>query len=278
VTTLDAIARPSGTFAMVAMDQRESLRRMLRERGRTADDAAIGRFKLGVACELAPYASGFLIDKDHLDGVEAFVERGLILAVDALEQQPGGVVEDTSLDEDFELVPGVVALKLLVIWRDDERRSERVELSRRFVELAERHGLLSVLEPVVRVPEDEREEAIVEAARELGAVEPSLYKGQVPLYGRGDPAEIARHAAAIDAVLPCPWVVLSQGVDPEDFPAAVEASCRGGASGFLAGRALWTSALDADDPQRAIREQSVPRLQELAALVDAHGRPWREKT
>jgi sulfofructosephosphate aldolase len=278
VTTLDAVARPSGTFAMVAMDQRESLRTMLRERGRTADDAAIGRFKLGVACELAPYASGFLTDKDHLDGVEAFVERGLILAVDALEQQPGGVVEDTSLDEDFELVPGVVALKLLVIWRDDERRSERVELSRRFVELAERHGLLSVLEPVVRVPEDEREEAIVEAARELGAVEPSLYKGQVPLYGRGDPAEIARHAAAIDAVLPCPWVVLSQGVDPEDFPAAVEASCRGGASGFLAGRALWTSALDADDPQRAIREQSVPRLQELAALVDAHGRPWREKT
>jgi sulfofructosephosphate aldolase len=262
---------------MVAMDQRESLRTMLRERGRTADDAAVERFKLGVACELAPHASGFLIDKDHLEGVEPFVERGLILAVDTLDQEPGGVVEDTSLDEDVELVAGVVALKLLVIWRDDERRGERVELSRRFVELAARHSLLSVLEPVVRVPEEQREEAIVEAARELGAVEPSLYKCQVPLYGRDDPAAITRHASAIDAALPCPWVVLSQGVEPEDFPAAVEASCRGGASGFLAGRALWTSALQADDPQAVVRKESVPRLQELAAIVDAHGRPWREK-
>jgi sulfofructosephosphate aldolase len=277
VTSLDAIARPSGTFAMVAMDQRESLRTMLRERGRSADDAALKRFKVGVASELAPHASGFLIDKDHLGGVERLVERGLILAVDALQQEPGGAVEDTSLDEDFELVPGVVALKLLVIWRDDERRAERVELSRRFVELAERHGLLSVLEPVVRVPEQEREDAIVEAARELGAVGPSLYKGQVPLYGRGNPAVITRHAAAIDDALPCPWVVLSQGVDPENFPVAVEASCRGGASGFLAGRALWTSALAAAEPQQAVREQSVPRLQELAAIVDAHGRPWSEK-
>jgi sulfofructosephosphate aldolase len=277
VTTLDAIARPSGTFAMVAMDQRESLRTMLRERGRDADDAAVERFKRGVACELAPHASGFLIDKEHLDGVEPFVERGLILAVDALEQERGGVVEDTSLDEDFALVPGVVALKLLVIWRDDDRRESSMRSSRRFVELAERRGLLSVLEPVVRVPEDEREDAIVAAARELGAVGPSLFKGQVPLYGRGDRDEITRHARAIDAVLSCPWVVLSQGVDPDDFPGAVEASCRGGAAGFLAGRALWTSALAAPDPRQAVREQSVPRLQELAAIVDAHGRPWREK-
>ena len=106
---------------------------------------------------------------------------------------------------------------------------------------------------------------------------PSLYKCQVPLYGRGDPAEIERRARTIDAALPCPWVVLSQGVDPDDFPAAVEAACRGGASGFLAGRALWTATLGADDPTELLREHSVQRLQELDAIVDARGRPWREK-
>jgi sulfofructosephosphate aldolase len=108
-------------------------------------------------------------------------------------------------------------------------------------------------------------------------VRPSLYKCQVPLHGRGDPAAIEARARAIDAVLPCPWVVLSQGVEPDDFPAAVEASCRGGASGFLAGRALWTTALAADDPTGLLRERSVPRLQELGRIVDEHGRPWREK-
>ena len=46
---------------------------------------------------------------------------------------------------------------------------------------------------------------------------------------------------------------------------------------FLAGRALWTATLGADDPQALLSTVSVPRLQELAAIVDAHGRPWREK-
>ena len=276
--SLDAIARPSGTFAMVAMDQRESLRTMLREHGHEADDDRVARFKAAVARELAPHASGFLIEGDHLRTVAPHVPHGLILAVDVLEQEEGAAVEDTSLDEDVHPADGVVALKLLVIWRDDARRAERIDLSRRFVDLAGRHGLLSVLEPVVRVPDEEREDAIVEAAREIGAVAPSLYKCQVPLYGRGDAEEITRHAQSIDAVLRCPWVVLSQGVDPEDFPAAVQASCRGGASGFLAGRALWTSTLGADDPTEILRERSVPRLRALGEIVDAHGRPWREKT
>jgi sulfofructosephosphate aldolase len=275
VTTLDALARPSGTFAMVAMDQRESLRTMLRDQGHDDGDARVARFKAAVARELAPHASGFLIDREHVGTVAPLVPRGLILAVDRLVQERGRIVEDTSLDEDVEPGGGVVALKLLVIWRDDERRGQRVELAVSVVELAARHGVLSVLEPVVR--HEDREWAIVEAAVELGATGPSLYKCQVPFEGKGDPAEITRHARAIDAALPCPWVVLSQGVAPEDFPRAVAAACRGGASGFLAGRALWTAALAADDPTELLRERSVPRLRELAAIVDAHGRPWREK-
>jgi sulfofructosephosphate aldolase len=237
-----------------------------------------------VARELAPYASGFLIDRHYaFEDVSRLMPPtcGLIFAVDELVQEPGGVVEDTTLDGGADLdaakAAGAVALKLLVIWRDDDRRSERLEMARSFVALAAKHGLLSVLEPVVRVAEAKHEDAIVEAATELGAVRPSLYKCQVPLYGRGESEEITRRAQAIDAVLPCPWVVLSQGVDPRDFPAAVEAACNGGASGMLAGRAVWTSALPAEDPTELLRTHSVPRLQELAAIVDAHGRPWTGK-
>jgi sulfofructosephosphate aldolase len=277
VITLDALARGSGTFLMVAMDQRESLRTMLAEHGHAATPERMARFKVAVARELSSHASGFLIDRDHAASVAPLVPHGLILAVDRLVQEPGAPVEDTTLDEEATIPPGAVALKLLVIWRDDARRTERLEMSRRFVELATKHAVLSVLEPVVRTAEEEREDAIVEAARELGAVRPSLYKCQVPLYGRGDPEEITRRAGAVDAVLPCPWVVLSQGVDPADFPRAVEAACKGGASGMLAGRAVWTGTLGADDPTELLRQQSVPTLQRLAAIVDAHGRPWREK-
>jgi sulfofructosephosphate aldolase len=275
VITLDALARESGTFLMVAMDQRESLRTMLRELGKPDGDEDVRRFKLAVARELAPHASGFLIEGEHVADVAPLVRHGLILAVDRLVQERGAAVEDTRLDEVASVPPGVVALKLLVIWRDDDRRAERVELARRFVALGARHGVLSVLEPVVR--HDDREWAIVEAARELGAVRPSLYKCQVPLGGKGEPEAITVHCREIDAALPCPWVVLSQGVEPADFPAAVEAACRGGASGMLAGRAVWTETLAADDPTELLRRRSVPRLQELARIVDAHGRPWRDR-
>jgi sulfofructosephosphate aldolase len=284
VTSLDALARDKGTFLMVAMDQRESLRTMLVDHGRDPTDERMARFKLAVARELAPHASGFLMDRHYgLDQVARFLPPscGLILAVDSLVQEPGAPVEDTALDGKADIPAakalGAVALKLLVIWRDDDRRSQRIELSRSFVELAAAHDLLSVLEPVVRVADEQREAAIVAAARELGALRPSLYKCQVPLAGRGDPDEIARHAREIDDALPCPWVVLSQGVDPADFPHAVEAVCKGGASGVLAGRAVWTSALDTDHPVELLRTESVPCLERLGAIVDVHGRPWRDK-
>jgi sulfofructosephosphate aldolase len=46
---------------------------------------------------------------------------------------------------------------------------------------------------------------------------------------------------------------------------------------MLAGRAVWTATLGADDPTQLLRDRSVPRLQQLGAIVDAHGRPWHAK-
>jgi sulfofructosephosphate aldolase len=254
------IVRENGTYAMVAMDQRESLRTMFREHGHDDSDERVRMFKTAVARELAPHASGFLIEREFVDDVRPFVRRGLILAVDLLEQERGGIVEDTRLDEIAEVPEGVEALKLLVIWRDDERRRERIEMCERFVALAARHRVLSVLEPVVR--EDRQ---IVEAARELGATRPSLYKCQAPREG-----DVVARCEEITRVLPVPWVVLSQGVPRDEFPQAVEDACRGGARGFLAGRALWTNTLRADDPTELLRSESVPRLQELIEIVDRY--------
>jgi sulfofructosephosphate aldolase len=285
---LDALARDNGTFLMVAMDQRESLRAMLSERHPQpiADDRLV-RFKLAVARELAPHASGFLIDREF--GFDEVVRLrllpatcGLVLAADAIVPEPGNPVGDTSLDPQLDAsaaaAAGAVALKLLVVWRRDGQRSRRLEMARRFAETARAAGVLSVLEGVVRAAPGEngfdREAAIIEAARELVSVGPSLYKVEVPLHGRGDPAEIERRCREVDQAVDCPWVILSSGVEPDDFPAAVEAACRAGASGILAGRALWRGVLGADDPTFLLRHHSAPRLQWLGAIVDRYGRPW----
>ena len=104
------INRENGTYAMVAMDQRESLRTMFREHGKDDSDERVRMFKTAVARELAPHASGFLIEPEFVEDVQPYVRHGLILALDLLEQERGGIVEDTRLDEIEELPDGVVAL------------------------------------------------------------------------------------------------------------------------------------------------------------------------
>ncbi|MFF0792627.1 hypothetical protein [Streptomyces spiralis] len=287
-----ALARPSGTFAMVAMDQRESLRAMMTQHspGAPVTDEAMVAFKLSVARELAPFASAFLIDREY--GYDQVVTDrllpancALLLAADALDQ-PNGVVADTDLDEHIDpeeaLADGAAGLKLLVVWRRDARREQRIELAARFIARCRAAGLASVLEPVARpTPEEEAagtfdlNDSIVEAAGELAPLGPSLYKCQVPDRGVGSISHLARQAERIDAVVDCPWVVLSQGVDARLFPQAVEAVCRAGASGFLAGRALWTDALAGADPRPVLRGASADRLRELGGIVDRYGRPWQ---
>lgn len=289
--SLDAIARPSGGLAMVAMDQRESLRDMFDKAGagRPADDVIVD-FKLAVAETLGPIASGFLIDRHF--GFDLVRERGLlpastglILAADDLTQDEGGPVEETGLDQtalglDLD---GVAALKLLIIWRRDSLRQRRVQLAQEFIAAAGERGVLSVLEPVVRATADElaagtwdADEAIREAARELSPLGASLYKVQVPLGGAGTADEQRAASDALAAAITGPWVVLSQGVARENFLGAVRTACRAGASGFLAGRALWSDVVGAENVAERLRQVSVPRLRALLDVVDEDARPWSQ--
>jgi len=289
---LGEIARSSGAFAMVAIDQRESLRAMFAER--LPGEIALGQrvaFKVAVARILSPHASAMLIDAP--EGLDPILDAraldpgcGLIVAADELVQPIGGAVEDTRLDLAVDLAAaaerGAVAAKLLVIWKPDRSAEQRAELVGRFLERSRAAGLPGIVEGVVRPPAgveepdwSEREGALLEATAELGAHRPDLYKAQVPHYGRGDPHAIVESCRRMTKSLPCPWVVLSSGVSIEDFPGAVDAACRGGASGFLAGRAVWRDAIG-PDPEPALHERSVPRLRRLGGIVDAVGRPWTE--
>lgn len=289
---LARIARDDGTFLMVAMDQRESLRAMLAEASGRASaqvaDAELIAFKQTVAEVLAPEASGLLIDPEFGGSV---LERGdggavcgrsgagLIVAADVLSSRPGEIVGDADFDVSLDLAGhaarGVAAAKLLVLWRDDGRADERVAAAERFVTACRAAGLPSIVEGVVRPATAEPAKAL-ECARALGAVGPSLYKVEVPYHGRAEATLITAAAEALTEALPCPWVVLSSHVDRADFPDAVAAACRGGASGVLAGRALWAHVLGAADHRTALRELSLPYLRELSKIVAAHGRPWGE--
>ena len=242
-------------------------------------------FKEAVAETLAPAASAMLFDRHF--GIPAFEiagrvapHCGRIMAADALTHTAGQPVQDTDIDEAVspavERERGAVALKLLLIWRPDASRGRNVDIARRFMERCRKGGLLGIVEAVVRPTETaSHQDLVLDAVRELAAVKPDLYKCEVPFQGKESDAAIGEVCADITAALDCPWVVLSQGVPADIFPHSVEVACRNGASGFLAGRAIWADTIRHDDYAAQIRSVSVARVRDLVAIVDANVRPWQ---
>lgn len=281
-TGLHALTRPSGAYAMLAVDQREAMRAMFAEfQDDPVSDAQVAGFKLAAIRALTPYASAVLVDRQFAwerTVAEQAVHPGcgLIAAADEFLPGPDELVGDVRIDPamapDRVREQGAAAMKLLVLWRPDEPAEKRVAMVREFVARCRAAGLASIIEPISRKPRDGRawdwNAGVLAAATELGGLGAGLYKAEVPLHGEGDEAAIRNGCAALTRALPCPWVALSSGVPQHLFPRAVELACKEGASGFLAGRAIWRPVIGQPDMDAALQADAVPRLRALAELVD----------
>lgn len=130
-------------------------------------------------------------------------------------------------------------------------------------------------DPAVRAA---RVRAVVEyaaLAEELGA---DIVKTEFPGWV-GSPADEAVAAAACQEIterVRVPWLLLSAGVTYHQFLEQTEIASKAGASGFIAGRAVWSAAAS---PDAQVREEGLrlaaERLDRLTAVVHAYGRPWR---
>lgn len=286
---LSRIARKSGALAMVAVDQREALRGMFAaNQNGPIPDSQLTKFKVDVARILTPHASALLVDQEF--GIDAIVNEkamspnsGLIAAADLLIGPPGGAATDTDVDPAVDPIRmksiGAAGLKFLVLWRKDESPDHRAALVEKFQKYCELSDLPSIIEIIVKAPNDksiefDREEQLIEAAKEAKSWKPDLYKAEVPFYGQGDLDLIKKNASRISDAIEGPWVVLSNGVKQEYFAEAVKSCCQGGASGFLAGRAVWADIVNSSDIPKALTEISIPRLEKLSEIVDKYAKPW----
>jgi sulfofructosephosphate aldolase len=182
---------------------------------------------------------------------------------------------DPTISADYLREVGAAAIKFLVIWRAGEKRSENAESVARVVELAKEAGVASLVEGIVRTDDDSpftspeaRDEAILAAAEDLMAARPDVYKAEVPGNRPGDQSRVTEQSRLMSDIVKGDWVVLSNGVLAEDFPAAVRAAVAGGAKGFLAGRAIWADTLREPNAHELLRTRSVERLQLLTDIVD----------
>lgn len=293
--SLDAIASPDGTFAVIAMDQRNTLRRMYAAVG--IDDPTpdeLTDIKADVVQALAPAASAFLLDPTF--GVPALARIantdgfGVLVAAEPESRGNWNGEPRASRDPDqsaaWVRAQGGSAVKFLIQVRADrpvvpgepDLTAEALDVIGQVVEDCRAAGVPSVIENLVYpLPGEEeltparRADAIIESARALDDLGPDLLKLEYP----GDPASCRRLAEAISA----PWAVLSAGVDFDVFTDVLRIACdEGGASGFIAGRAVWKDAvgMERSERQAHLADEGLRRLEGCLAAIDGRARPWRE--
>ena len=301
---LAATSSPNGIFKVLALDHRDSMRVILDPAD--PDDipaAELTAVKLDLLRELAGEATAVMLDPEY-SAAQAIAARalpgavGFLAAVEAQGYLGDPTARQTSLLEGWGVEKakrlGASAIKLLVLYRPDAGAvtEEQDRLIEEVIADCARHDIPLFLEPLAyaidsRVPTDsadfaaQRRTIVIDTVRRLGALGPDVLKVQFPVDTQHEEDRAVWRDACqeLDAASPVPWALLSAGDPYELFREQVRVACEAGASGFLAGRALWGEyvAAPAGDRPGLMTELVRPRFLELASIADETGRDWAER-
>lgn len=92
-------------------------------------------------------------------------------------------------------------------------------------------------------------------------------------------SEVRGFCRRLDAAARVPWVILSAGVELDEFIRCIEFANAAGASGYLCGRTVWKHVLEAfPDEERMRRHMEGEGKQRFEAIRRANvaARPWHE--
>lgn len=294
---LAATSSDAGTFSVLAVDHRDSLRVVIDPAAPDAIPAAsLTAMKLALIREIGDMATAVMLDPEYslAQAIGTRTLSGHLGIIAAIEGQ--GYLGDPNVKQTFLLDgwsvekakrAGASAVKMLVLYRPDAGEITEIqdEVIAEVIADCARYDIPLFLEPLAYEldsdgtrGEPQRRSLVVESVRRLGSLGPDVLKIQFPADTRRDPDrnEWRDACAELDDVSPVPWVLLSAG-DPYDlFREQVQIACESGASGFLAGRALWGGYVSAAPQQREeLMETTVrPRFAELDELTSSFGRDW----
>ena len=274
----------------------------------------VGRLKRLLIEELSPHASAMLLDPQYAYPYAADAldpRRGLLVTLEqfASEDGPGGrktlAYPGWSVEKIKRL--GADGVKLMLWWRPDAA-PDVLAHQRRLVEqvgqACRAHDIAFLLEPLVyplgeatgadTYHEDpgKRPEMVIATVEEFRQERYGIdiFKLETPLPAPtipdpdGGTAEAATAQGwfdRIDGLLDRPWVMLSAGAAAEPFRRILTYAFRAGASGYLAGRAIWwQAALEVPDWDRfraRVRAEGVPYIEQVGVTLRRHGTPWHQR-
>ena len=306
---LRRMADEGGRFKMVAVDQRPPIKNPIREKRGTAEAPYedVAGFKLMLIEELQAEASAVLLDP-HFALPRALAvlspAKGLIVTLeDSIFAETGGGRTSSEIDDwSVEKIKraGGDAVKVLAWYRPDAAPAvceAQKDFAARVGEACARYDIPYVFELLVYPLPGEangtteyvemarkRADLVLDSVRVFA--EPrygvDLFKVESPVPARDIGPEASREVQNLfnemGRLCGRPWVMLSAGAGMEEFRTVLGCAYKAGASGYLAGRAIWAEPFKAFPDWEAIRaglrERSLPYMASINRLTDEAATPW----
>jgi tagatose 1,6-diphosphate aldolase len=260
-------------------------------------------FKLELCEILSPFASAVLLDPIY--GAAQAIASGIIpkscgLLVSLEETGDSGTSQhrQTRLLEGWGADKlkrmGASAAKMLVYYRPEicELAQQQREIVASMARECRNYDIPFLVEPVsypigeevgdIRKFAAAKGKVVIQTARDMTALPIDVLKAEFPAVPntQTDETELSRLCAELDSASQKPWVILSAGTVFDTFLKEVELACKAGASGFLAGRAVWQEAIDMTDTKERrhfLETVAADRLKQLAETARKYAVPWYKK-
>jgi len=311
------LADKQGRFKMVAIDQRPPMLKTLATKLPHApcyEDLA--SVKSIITRHLAKLGSATLIDPDYgFSSAEPDIppNRGLLVTLEdyRFEDTPGGrktaVLPGWSVAKIKRM--GADGVKLLLWFRPDSSPDvieHQKRLVRQIGDDCSRYDIPFLLElllyPARGSSEDPRDyvedshkrpDMVLKSLEEflppdygvdVFKIESPIAAAALPEPGDTQRAQPEAHVwfHRIGRIMDRPWVVLSGGAGMEPFRRVVDFAYGSGASGYLAGRAIWWDAFccypDIRAMEAALESSSAGYMAHLNTMTDNRAKPWQKAT
>ncbi len=283
-------------FTILAFDQRGSYRKML-PAGTSYDEASA--IKSEIVTTLTQKTSAVLLDNQY--GLSPAMQIrggcGLLMSYEESGYSGDSTYRRLIFDPDWTIEKikrmGASAVKLMAYYHPHSGAlADEIEgVIAQAIAECQRWDLPMFLEPMSYSLDasiskesaafaETRPQVIIDTAQRLSKLGPDVLKLEFPV----DAAFNSDHdlwkstCEAVSAVSSVPWVLLSAGVDFRIFAEQAEIACRAGASGWLAGRAIWKEAVSMTPAERTafLQGEAMRRAEALGAIAAQHARPWTD--
>jgi tagatose 1,6-diphosphate aldolase len=308
------LADANGLFKMTAVDQRPPIKNPIKEK-RGLPEAPyddVAGFKLMLVEELQAESSAMLLDPHFALPAGLSIlspTKGLIVTLEdsIFNETKGGRLSEEIDHWSVEKIKraGGDAVKVLAWYRPDATPTVRIkqkDFAKRIGDACAKYDIPYLFELLVYPLSGEANQTtdyIEMSAKHADHVLESVYAFSDPEFGidifklespvparsvpplGGEGADkVQKYFREMGQLAGRPWVMLSAGAGMAEFRNVMEHACQAGASGYLAGRAIWLKPFqhfpDWDAIRNGLRNESIPYMQDLNALTEAKATPWHK--